>query len=161
PTAVRPASSAADAAPPTAPARAPAEETLLVAVMGLDRDVTAWVERRGVLGQFQTAELVAAAHTIAEAWRAGGDPSGVVDALPSAVASRITEGLLGEGPVAAVDRLKIAEDCAAKIEQRARRERTGVEKAKLRRAEEQGDTDQSREQLARLNRMLHGEGGNA
>jgi len=153
----------ARASPPPAGAGASApplaEEALLVEVMGLDRDVAAWVERRAVLDQFRTTELAAAAHTIADAWRTGGDPSRVVDSLPEAVANRITEGLLGEGPVAAGDRLKIAEDCAAKIEQRAQRDRARAAKAELRRAEKLGDSGRSREQLEQLNRMLHREGG--
>ncbi|HVN84748.1 MAG TPA: DNA primase [Candidatus Binatia bacterium] len=147
-------------AAPVTPA-APAEETLLVETMALDRDVTAWVERRALLEKFRSPELLAAAQQIAHAWQTNRTPASVVDALPPAIGARITEGLLGAGPIAASDRLKIAEDCAAKIEGRARRELAKVVGAELRRAEQQGDGERWRAELQRGNELLRSRGGQA
>jgi len=144
------------AAPPLAP-----EEALLVVVLGLDREVALWTETTGVLGKLRSAELAETAQAIVAAWRAGREPSTLIDSLPAAVASRITAGLLGEGPVASGDRMQIAQDCVAKIERRVQRELMGAATAELRSAEKQGDPTRWREQLERRNRLLRREGGGA
>jgi DNA primase len=136
----------------------PAEEALLVEAMGLDREVAVWVDHRGVIERFRNADLAAAAQAVIEAWREGQEMAVVVDSLPAALSSRITAGLLGQGPVASGDRMKMAEDCVSKIEQRAMREQRGAETAELRRVEKQGDDARWHQQLQRTNQLLRREG---
>ncbi|MBI4516096.1 MAG: DNA primase [Deltaproteobacteria bacterium] len=150
------------AEPPTQPGpgalSGPAEETTLVEVMAVDTEVAAWAEGSGLLAKFSNLELAAAARAIAAAWAEGQQPSAVLDALPAGVAARVSAALLGQGPVAGSDRRKIAEDCAAKIAWRKRREMKAAVTTEIRQAESQGDFIRSREQLERRNLLLRQEG---
>ncbi len=147
---------------PTATAKVvalPAEETLLIEAMALDREVARWVEQQGVLDKFRHAELIDAGQTILRAWREGHDPVALVDALPPVIAQRLTASSLSEGAMAMGDRMKTAEDCVARIERRAQRALAGTVNAELRQAERQGDDARWREQLERRNQLLRREGG--
>jgi hypothetical protein len=112
-----------------------------------------------VLPRLRSAELAAAAQAILAAWRAGDEPATLGDSLPPAIATRITAGLLGEGPVASADRMKIAADCVARIEQRAQRELKGAVNDELRQAEKKGYDAQWREKLERRKELMRREGG--
>jgi DNA primase len=152
---------AADAArPPQKVALLPAEEALLVETMTLDPEVARWAQERGVAAQFRNAELAEAAALVARTWADGRAPAGIVDRLPAALAARITAGLLGQGPVASEDRMRIAMDCAEKIERRRQRDLTGARTKALHLAQQRGD-DVARTALVELNELLRQRGGGA
>lgn len=146
--------------PPAKVALMPAEEALLVETMALDQEVAEWARQRAVIEQFRNAELAEAGALIAQAWADGRAPADIVDSLPAALATRITAGLLGQGPVATEDRMRIAMDCAEKIERRRRRDVTGVHKQALQQAQQRGD-EVTRSALEELNQLLRQRGGGA
>ena len=132
------------------------EETKLLEVMALDRDVAQLVAHRGVLDQFWSAELAAAGRAILTAWDRDHSSGGAIDQLPRSVAERVTAGLLGEGPMASGDRLQVARDCIDRIQRRVQRLQTKEMLVQLREAESSGDDARYREQLRRQNEMLRG-----
>jgi hypothetical protein len=84
----------------------------------------------------------------------------VLEGLSSPLAGRLTEVLLQGGPLAEdADRMKTAEDCAARIEERAARARRREVVLELRRAETHGDDAASTEALRSLKDLHRREGG--
>jgi DNA primase len=132
----------------------PAEESTLLVAMVLDRDVALLVGNRGVLDAFHSAVLAEAGHAVVQRWQQGQEGTTSLDHLPRQIANLVTAGLLGEGPVAIVDRPQVARDCIERIEQRARRLRARETLAKLREAELSGDETAYREQLRRHRDLL-------
>jgi DNA primase len=84
----------------------PAEEALLVVTMAIDREVAVWVERETILRLFRNPELAAAARLILDAWAAGREPAATIDSLPPVLATQISAGMLGKGPLADGDRMR-------------------------------------------------------
>jgi hypothetical protein len=155
-----PAAPSPQAAPPRSAATWRPEEATLLEAMALDREVAALVAQRGVLTAFSNRELAEAGGALIESWDRARSGSAVVDALPPVLAERITAALLGEGPLAAGDRLRTARDCIARIENRARRAEARAAVTRLREAEAAGDHQRYREALAQKNQLLRrGESG--
>ncbi|MFN8624717.1 MAG: DNA primase [Candidatus Binatia bacterium] len=150
--------SAAPHARTPAPQRPPApvrpEEATLLEAMALDREVASLVAHRGVLTAFSDRALAAAGTSLIAASNGVQSASAIIDTLPGALAERITAALLGEGPVAAGDRLQTAKDCIERIENRARSAEARAAVTRLREAEATGDDRRYREALAQQNRLL-------
>lgn len=130
------------------------EESTLIVAMALDREVATLVMHRGVLEGFTSRALADAGRALIAAWERDRDCAGVIDQLPSSLAEQVTAGLLGEGPLASGDRLKTADDCMRRIEQRVRGSEGREISATLRQAEAAGDDRGYREALARKNELL-------
>ena len=129
---------------PTAPAnRVPEsyrkEEATLIEAMVLDREVSLLVEHRGVLDNFSSSVLATAGHAILDALNRNADPASALDDLPAELATHVTAGLLGQGPIAGGDRLQVARDCIDRIEQRKVGRQKREHLLKLRQAEASGD----------------------
>ncbi len=154
--------SGAPSARPAAPASEPewpVEERMLVEAMAADREVADWVLRRGTLALLTDQELASAGQQISEAWTDGRPIADLIERLPEVLARRLAAMLLGGGPLAeAVDRMKMAEDCVKRIEERAARARRQAIAAELRRAERRGD-ESWRAPLENLNEVRRREGG--
>jgi len=146
----------APAAPAAPPAAYRPEEVTLLEAMTLDREAARLVAEAGVLAALSSAELTDVGGAVLAAWGRGDAAAGVIDRLPAALAARIAAALLGEGPVAAADRLQVARDCIAKITARARRAEAATLRADLRDAESRGDDDDLRDRLRRANEFLRG-----
>lgn len=149
-------------APPPAAATAwPAEERMLVELMAADRVAAEFVAARGTLPRFRTPELADAGARLVAAWESGRPLGDVVEDLPPALASRLTAAALGSGPLGdAAERLRAAEDCARRIEERgARAERLAIA-SELRSAESRGD-EEWRNRLADLNSAVRRREGGA
>jgi DNA primase len=149
--------SAAEPTPP-APQRSAAtfrpEEATLLEAMALDREVASLASHRGVLNAFSNRALADAGAVLIDAWNREQSRNAAIDSLPTALADRITAALLGEGPVAAGDRLQTARDCIERIENRARLAEAKAAVTTLREAEAGGDDRRYREALARKNQLL-------
>ena len=130
------------------------EETGLLEVVALDREVALLVAHRGVLDLLHSPVLADAGRALLAAWEREASTAAAIDILPVELAERVTAGLLGEGPIATGDRLKIARDCIERIEERAQRSRAREERAKLQQAEASGDDSGYHEQLKRTNELL-------
>jgi len=143
---------------PTAAARSAdtfrPEELALLEAMALDREVALLVARRGLVDLLQSTVLADAARALVAAWEKESSSAAAIDVLPAVLAERVTAGLLGEGPMATGDRLKIAHDCVERIEQRAQRSRAREVRAQLQQAEASGDDSDYREHLKRANDTL-------
>lgn len=146
----------------TTPERAAAElrpeEATLLEAMALDREVASLVSHRGVLAAFSNSALADAGQILIDAWKREQRTNAAIDRLPPALADRITAALLGEGPLAAGDRLQTARDCIERIEGRARRAEAKAVVATLREAEAIGDDRRYREALERKNQLLRRKG---
>jgi DNA primase len=144
---------------PAAMGKWPVEERMLIEIMAADRVAAELIAARGTLAQLRTPELADAGHKVAAAWAAGRPLSDVIDALPPALAKRVTAVALEDGPLGdAADRLRAVEDCARRIEERtARAERQAIA-SELRSAESRGD-DSARSRVADLNSVRRREGG--
>jgi DNA primase len=150
PRAERPAPGRVDAAEAFRP-----EEITLVEAMALDREVADLVAHRGALKLFRSTALAEGGGALMAAWARDDSSAAGVDALPTAVAERVTAALLGAGAVGAGDdRLQIARDCVRKIEERAQRQQTGEAVRNLREAEASGDAVSSRRALERATEQL-------
>jgi DNA primase len=130
------------------------EETTLLEAMALDREVAALVAQRGVLERFSSATLADAGRAVLAVWQQEQNAASAVDRLPSAVAQRVTAAWLGEGALAAGNRLQAARECIMRVERRARRAQTREGLTNLRQAEAAGDDARSREELRRQNALL-------
>jgi DNA primase len=130
------------------------EEEMLIEVMALDRDVALLVLKRGTLESFKGARLADAGRALLLAWERSGSSAAVVDQLPTTIAQRVTAGLLGEGPLVHANRLQVAQDCIAKIEQRAHRSQDRALNLALKEAEASGDETVWRERLRRKKDLL-------
>jgi DNA primase len=154
---------AATARPPVAAsprAWAPAE-ILLIEALAADQAVAAGVAARGSLALFRDAELAQAGAALIEAWSEHGSIGHVVEALPEALGQRLTAAILGTGPAPEADRMRVAEDCVAKIERDAQRAARRTKIEELRSAERGGDAERSQEKLLRVKELLPGSGGHA
>ncbi len=137
----------------------PIEERMLIEIMAADPAVAAWVVARGTLARLRAADLAAAGERIAAAAVAGRPLADVIEALPDALARRLTTSALETGPLAdATERMRAAEDCVQRIEVRAARAERQVLATELRRAESRGGEDW-RDRLADLNSVRRREGG--
>lgn len=154
-------SAPAPPAGPVAPPRWPAEERLLIELMATDRVVAELVAERDTLVHVRTPELADAGRRLAEAWASGRRLSEVIEALPAALATRLTAAALEQGPLGdAAERLRAAEDCARRIEERAARAERQAIASELRRAESRGD-ETWRSKLADLNSVVRRREGGA
>ena len=160
----RPSGPAAPPSAPAAPATAakwPVEERMLVELMAADRVVAELIAARDTLDRFRTAELADAGRRIAATWESGRPLSDLIEDLPPALAARLTSAALEQGPLGdAAERLRAAEDCALRIEQRGARAERQVLASELRRAESRGD-DTWRSKLADLNSVVRRREGGA
>lgn len=153
---------AAPVQPAADPTPWPVAERMLVEVIAVDEDVARWVVDHEILDCFQHRDLGGAASRLVDAWEAGDDVGDVLGELPVAVAEHLRGVLLragGEGE--GVDRgarMRIAEDCGARLRERHARARRQALVAELRRAERQGDVDSEREALRGLEEMRRREG---
>ncbi len=131
------------------------EEELLIEALALDRRVLNLLKDDEPFGLLSptAADLV---REIERAWELRGTADGIVDALPPQLARRVAAGLLGEGPIAAADGLRVAQDCLARLEQRARRQRLRRARDELKRAEGRGDGDVVRATLRASQTLLAG-----
>jgi hypothetical protein len=139
----------------------PPAELQLIEVIAADRAVALRVAERGTLALFSDGPLAQAGQDLIDAWTERGDVRSAFAELPEALAGRLTAVLLGGGPLGEADRMKVAEDCTAWIEQRAQKERRMAMAAELRHAVSSGDEEASSAKLVRLNEMLRREGGPA
>lgn len=159
---------AAAAAPPSRPApppgaagKWPAEERLLVELMAADKVAAEFVAARGTLPRFRTPELADAGARLVAAWEAGRPLGEVIEDLPPALAGRLTAAALASGPLGdAAERLRAAEDCARRIEERAARAERLAIASELRSAESRGD-ETWRSRLADLNSAVRRREGGA
>ena len=163
----RRARSGTPAAAPAAAARAmtpsawPPEEKMLVELMAADRMAAELVAERGTLAHLRTPELADAGTRLVQAWQDGRALSEVVDDLPPALANRLTAVALEQGPLGdAAERLRAAEDCARRIEERAARAERQAIASELRSAESRGD-ETWRSKLADLNSVVRRREGGA
>jgi DNA primase len=148
-------------APPPPAAAWPAEERLLVELMAADRVAAEFVAARGTLAHFRTPELAAAGARLAAAWESGRLLGDIIEELPPALASRLTAAALDSGPLGdAAERLRAAEDCARRIEERAARAVRLALASELRSAESRGD-ETWRSRLADLNSVVRRREGGA
>ncbi len=130
------------------------EEATLIEVMALDREVALLVSHRGVLTGFSSRALADAGRALIGAWEREQSSNTAMDQLPPTIATRVTAGLLGQGPMASGDRLQTARDCIGRIERRTRRLQARETLADLRQAEANGDDRLYRKALARKNEQL-------
>ena len=134
---------------------------MLVELMAADRVVAELIAARDTLDRFRTAELADAGRRIAATWESGRPLSDLIEDLPPALAARLTSAALEQGPLGdAAERLRAAEDCALRIEQRGARAERQVLASELRRAESRGD-DTWRSKLADLNSVVRRREGGA
>ena len=126
------------------------EEATLIEVMVLDRDASRLVEDSRVLDAFSNAVLAEAGRAVLAALTRNADPAAALDRFPAALVQQISAGLLGQGPVAGGDRLQVARDCIARIEQRRTAQEKRRQLSKLRQAEAAGDDTAARQQLETL-----------
>ena len=150
-------------APPPVPATAwPAEERMLVELMAADRVAAEFVAARGTLERFRTPELADAGARLVAAWESGRPLGDVVGELSPALASRLTAAALDSGgPLGdAAERLRAAEDCARRIEERTKRAERLAIASELRSAESRGD-EAWRSRLADLNNVVRRREGGA
>jgi len=129
-------------------------ERTLVEVAALDREVAHLVAESRVLDLFRSAELSQLCRAVIEAWDGGCDGTAVVDRLPAQLGARVTAALLGDGPLAEVDRVQVSRDCIRQIEQHALKVRDQAVRLSLREAEASGDERRFREELQRANEHL-------
>jgi len=125
------------------------EELSLLEVMAIDRRVAERVEDADLMNHFESRLLADAATLIAQTWREKASCQGILDQLPTVVATRIAAALLGDGAAAHGDHDQIAEDCARRIEQRARRADRKSMLARLRQLEAEGRPSELRKELER------------
>ncbi len=145
-------------APPSAAPRWPAEERLLLEAMAVDAEVAQWVTRRGTLALFSNGDLAEAGRRIVEARERQRPVAEILDELPPALRQGLTALMIGRGPVAELaDRMKMAEDCVARLEDQAARRRRQAIEAELRAA--QPGEERWRDALQNLNQLLRREGG--
>jgi len=130
------------------------EEATLIEAMALDRDVALLVQHRGVLDALASQALVQAGRALLVAWEREHSSQSVIHQLPAEVAARVTAGLLGEGAIAAGDRLQVAQDCIRRIERRRQKVQGRQSVAELRQAEASGDDDRLRVELERHSELL-------
>lgn len=149
------------AARPAAAPKYPAAELLLVEMIAADAAVARWAATRQVLARFTDRDLASSGERLVAAHAAGESIGAALDSLPEALSRHLTARLLDDGPMADADRMKVAEDCAARVERSAQQEKRRRMAAELRRAEDRGDAQQSLEKLADLNELLRREGGAA
>jgi DNA primase len=148
----------APATPSPASPRWPAEERLLLEAMAVDAEVALWVGRRGTLALFGSGDLAEAGRRIIEARERRRSVAEVLDELPAPLRQSLTAILVGHGPLAELaDRMKMAEDCVARVEEQAARRRRQAIEAELRNA--QPGEARWRDALENLNQMLRREGG--
>ncbi len=149
------------AARPATPGAWPVEERMLVELMAADRVVAELIASRDTLQRFRTPELADAGRRVAATWASGRPLSDLVEELPPALAARLTAAALGQGPLGdAAERLRAAEDCAQRIEERGARAERQVIASELRQAESRGD-DTWRSKLADLNSVVRRREGGA
>ena len=145
--------SSTPAASPAATPNWPAEERMLVEVMAADKEVARSVLQRGTIALLTNAELANAAQQIGDTWEHDQPLSDVLEHLPEALANRLTAVILAEGPMAGpAERMRTAEDCVKRIEQRGARARRQAIATELRRAESAGD-ESWRDKLENLNEV--------
>ena len=145
--------SSTPAASPAATPNWPAEERMLVEVMAADKEVARSVLQRGTIALLTNAELANAAQQIGDTWEHDQPLSDVLEHLPEALANRLTAVILAEGPMAGpAERMRTAEDCVKRIEQRVARARRQAIATELRRAESAGD-ESWRAKLENLNEV--------
>lgn len=137
--------------------RLPPEESTLLEVMALDRDVAVLVSHRGTLDAFRSSALADAGRAVIAAWERDRSSVAALEQLPARVAERVTAGLLGAGPIATSDRLQVAHDCIERIERQTRRSQAREALAMSVEAERRGDETARREQLKRHSELLRGE----
>ncbi len=130
------------------------EEATLIEVMALDGEAALLVSHRAVLPAFSSRLLADAGHALIAAWEREHSSNAAMDQLPPTIATRVTAGLLGSGPMASGDRLQTARDCIERIEGRTRRAQAREVLANLRQAEASGDDQRYREALTRKNEQL-------
>ena len=153
--------SATPAARPATPSAWPVEERMLIELMAADRVVAELIAARDTLDRFRTAELADAGRRVAATWESGRPLSDLVEELTPALAARLTAAALGQGPLGdAAERLRAAEDCAQRIEERGARAERQVIASELRQAESRGD-DTWRSKLADLNSVVRRREGGA
>ncbi len=132
----------------------PPEESTLIEAMVLDADVARLVAHRHILDSFRSPELAEAGRAVVAAWETTHRSESAVDALPRALAARVSAGLLGEGPLASADRLQLARECIERIERTARRTRLEAARTELLQAESHGDEADLRAHLRRAQDLL-------
>jgi DNA primase len=116
----------------------PAERTL-VEVIAIDRQAAEWVEREGGLDLLASRDLADAGRRIVAAWDEGRPIADVVAGLPEPLAQRLAALMVGAGPLADADRMKLADECMQRLRAQASRARRLALAAELRRAESAGD----------------------
>lgn len=139
-------------------ARWPAAERLLVEAMAVDREVAEWVHGTGAVRWFETPELADAARALGDAARSGLGATATLHLLPEPLQRRVSAILLDTDAVLSADRMQMARDCVARLEERARRKLLRSAKQELGRAEARGDEQQSRAIRSRITELLRGGG---
>ncbi len=130
------------------------EDAALVESAILDKSAAVLVRDSGVLELLDDRRLVEALIKVIRQWECGGDPSSVLPSIPPSLCARITAALLGQGPIAAEDRMKVVRDCIGRIKNRSRRSEVTALRAKLRCAEASGDDQAYLTELRRVDEAL-------
>ena len=134
-------------------------ECRLIELIAADQTVAEFVAARGLLSKFASVELAVAGQRLIKAWALGGKLGSVVEELPEEVARFVRAAPLADARFGdATDRLRAAEECARRIEERAARAERQAIVSEMRSAESRGD-DSWRSKLVDLNSVRRREGG--
>ena len=148
------------AAPPAAgfaTARTPLEpraELLLLETMAVDEGIARALGKHGVIERFTNPELADCARKLAAAWEHGGDLVGAIEAMPVAVAARLSGTLIAHPGVDPEERHKLAEDCVRRIEADAEEPHHEAARREVYDAAAAGDEEREREGLRRIQSKL-------
>ena len=130
------------------------EDAALVETAILDKNAAILVRDSGVLELLDDHRIVEALGEVVRQWTSGGDPSSVLSSLTPSLCARVSAALLGHGPIAAEDRMKVVRDCIRRIQNRSRRSEVTALRAKLHRAEASGDDQAYLAELRRVDDAL-------
>jgi len=130
------------------------EEKTLLEAMALDRGACNLVADSGAIESLLGPAAAPLARMILDAWEDEGSVAGLIDKLPQEIGARVAAGLLGQGPLADADKVRIARDCIAGLERRDRQSRSRTIRSRLKRAENEGDEHAVRAELTESNEVL-------
>ncbi len=137
----------------------PVAERMLVEVVARDEDVARRVVDADIAQCFQHAELADAMTALIDGWETSEGVGAVIDDLSPALSAHLSGVLLEEREDDdRSTRMRVAEDCIARIRRANDRQRRRLLVAELRRAERDGDADSETEVLRSLEEMRRREG---